>query len=56
MWPCCGMLRPPWGDDIDPSVTNLANYFVTSNGKSLLDEIDAALTEAIETNQAVLVE
>jgi 2,3-bisphosphoglycerate-dependent phosphoglycerate mutase len=38
--------RPPWGDNIAPRVTNLANYFVTSDGKDLFDVLFAALDEA----------
>jgi hypothetical protein len=29
--------RPPWGTDISPDITNLSNYFVTSDGKDLFD-------------------
>jgi hypothetical protein len=28
---------PPWGDDIGPNVTDLSNYFLTSNGRYLFD-------------------
>nr|WP_231515165.1 Imm70 family immunity protein [Paenibacillus sp. UNC217MF] len=24
--------KPPWGEDISPKVTNLSNYFATSDG------------------------
>jgi 2,3-bisphosphoglycerate-dependent phosphoglycerate mutase len=37
--------RPPWGSDIAPSITNLANYFVTADGRDLL----SVLGEAIES-------
>jgi hypothetical protein len=39
-------VNPPWGNDISPSITSLANYYVTSDGKDLIDVLDAAL-EAI---------
>ncbi|MHA7627848.1 immunity 70 family protein [Corallococcus sp. M7] len=29
--------RPPWGEDISPDITSLANYFVTSTGRDLFD-------------------
>ena len=35
--------RPPWGDNISPAITDLSNYFVTSEGKDLF----AVLFEAI---------
>jgi hypothetical protein len=29
--------RPPWGDDISPDITDLGNYFVTEDGRDLID-------------------
>jgi hypothetical protein len=29
--------KPPWGDNIAPTITSLANYFVTADGKDLFD-------------------
>jgi hypothetical protein len=28
--------QPPWGDEISPEITSMANYFVTSTGHDLL--------------------
>lgn len=38
--------RPPWGDDVAPTITSLANYFVTSDGWQLTAVLDAALGES----------
>ncbi|NOT73739.1 MAG: hypothetical protein HOP08_02340 [Cyclobacteriaceae bacterium] len=44
--------RPPWGDDISDEITDLSNYFVTSEGKDLFevlfDAIDKAKAEKTE--------
>lgn len=40
--------QPPWGTNIDPSVTSLANYFVTSNGADLFLLFYKALGTAIQ--------
>lgn len=44
---------PPWGDDIAPRITDLSNYFVTSDGRQLLDVIQAALDTGIRLRRAV---
>lgn len=36
-------LQPPWGDNISSEITSLGNYFVTSDGKDLIDVILRAL-------------
>jgi len=46
---------PPWGDDIAPSITTLADYFVTSDGEDLLDVLDAALAGAGRDGQPLRV-
>lgn len=38
--------RPPWGDRISPTITNLSNYFVTSDGRGLFDVLFIALEDA----------
>lgn len=43
--------NPPWGDNISKDIQNLADYFVTNDGKNLIDVIDEAITEA--TNEKV---
>jgi len=47
--------RPPWGDEISPHITSLANYFVTSDGKDLLDVLQEALAAATKKHQDVVI-
>lgn len=35
--------RPPWGNRISSTISNLSNYFVTSDGKDLIGVIETAL-------------
>jgi hypothetical protein len=35
--------RPPWGDDISPDITDLGNYFVTEDGRDLIDVVAEAI-------------
>ena len=44
---------PPWGSNIAPSITNMSEYFVTSDGRPLLDVLDAAFGEAARTGRPV---
>ncbi len=37
--------RPPWGDNISSDISDLSNYFVTSNGRDLIDVIDECLDD-----------
>lgn len=39
---------PPWGNDISEDITNLAEYFVTTNGKNLISVLKDAIEQAIE--------
>jgi 2,3-bisphosphoglycerate-dependent phosphoglycerate mutase len=43
-------VKPPWGENINPSITSLANYFWTSDGKDLFDVLISAFSEA-KTNK-----
>ena len=47
--------RPPWGDDISPQITSLGNYFVTSDGKDLLDVLQQAFTTAARKQQDLVI-
>ncbi|MEK9199371.1 Imm70 family immunity protein [Ureibacillus sp. FSL E2-3493] len=42
------MQKPPWGDKISSKVTNLANYFVTTDGKTFFEVIRTAMDVAEE--------
>lgn len=35
--------RPPWGDNISQDITDLSNYFVTSDGRDLIEVMRMAL-------------
>ncbi len=37
---------PPWGNNISPDITDLSNYFVTSDGRDLFDVMFQALKDA----------
>lgn len=39
--------EPPWGDNIAPEITSLANYFVTSTGRDLFWLLEELLAEAV---------
>jgi len=49
-------LKPPWGDDISPDITDLGNYFVTSTGRDLFDLLEEAFQEAVKNNLPVEIE
>ena len=42
--------KPPWGNNISPHISSLANYFVTSTGKDifkvLLEAFEASIAES----------
>ena len=39
---------PPWGNNISPEITSLANYFVTSTGRDLFEVFLEALEAATQ--------
>lgn len=41
-------VRPPWGDNIAPSIQSLADYFATSDGHDLIDVLNHAMKFALE--------
>lgn len=48
--------RPPWGDNISKDITNLSNYFITSEGEDLIDILIKALEKGLKTNSDVYIE
>jgi hypothetical protein len=40
---------PPWGDEVAGTITSLADYFVTSDGRPLMAVLDTALEASIRT-------
>lgn len=48
--------QPPWADNISSRITNLANYFITSDGEDFLDIFSHALEKAKETESELEIE
>ncbi|MFJ7934367.1 immunity 70 family protein [Sporosarcina sp. NPDC096371] len=48
--------RPPWGDNISKDISNLSNYFITSEGEDLMDMLMKALKKGLNTNLDVYIE
>lgn len=48
--------RPPWGDDISADITDLSNYFITSEGENLIGLILRALETAKELHLSIQIE
>ena len=42
--------QPPWGTNISSDITNLSNYFVTSDGEDFITVFKHALEKAEELN------
>ncbi|RLJ77790.1 immunity 70 family protein [Pedobacter alluvionis] len=45
--------RPPWGDKIAGRITNLSNYFYTSDGKDLFDVLFTSLETALKVKKDI---
>lgn len=51
IWDIDDLLKqPPWKDNISNDITDLSNYFVTSDGKDLISVFFHALEKAKEVN------
>ena len=48
--------QPPWGNDISEDITDLSNYFVTSDGEDILTILLHALEKAKDVNEDVNIE
>ncbi len=48
--------RPPWGDKISPDITDLSNYFVTSDGKDFFAVLFQAINSARKQNVPLKIE
>lgn len=48
--------KPPWGDRISPAITDLSNYFVTSDGRDLIEVIRMALLRLQKTGGTLTIE
>ncbi|MFB9768129.1 Imm70 family immunity protein [Nocardioides kongjuensis] len=43
--------QPPWGENIAPTISSLANWFVTSDGRPMLDVLASALDASSRIGQ-----
>ncbi|KUP31392.1 immunity 70 family protein [Bacillus halotolerans] len=48
--------RPPWGDNISEDITDLSNYFVTSDGEDFISLLKSALEKGLKTKSEVLID
>jgi len=48
--------QPPWGDKISGHITDLGNYFVTSDGRDLFEVLGEAVDFAVESGRPLRVE
>ena len=47
--------QPPWGTRISNQITDLSNYFVTSDGRDFLTIFRKALDDAIEIEKDIII-
>ncbi len=47
--------QPPWGNNIAAEITDLSNYFHTSDGKNLFDVFNKALDTAKQINKNIII-
>lgn len=47
--------QPPWGTRISNQITDLSNYFVTSDGRDFLTIFRKALDDAIEIKTDIII-
>lgn len=48
--------QPPWGDYISEDISDLSNYFITSEGEDLIDMLMKALEMGRKTNSDIYIE
>lgn len=48
--------QPPWGDNISSDITDLSNYFVTSDGKDMFEVLFRVLNKALEEKVDLIIE
>ena len=47
--------QPPWGKNVSKDITDLSNYFVTSDGNDFLTVFSHALEKAKEVNAEIVI-
>ncbi len=48
--------QPPWGDEISDTITDLSNYFVTSEGEDFFEVLINAIEDAKKNRGKVIIE
>ena len=48
--------KPPWGDKVGRSVTDLSNYHITSTNRVLMDVLIGCLEFQVESGEALTIE
>jgi hypothetical protein len=48
--------KPPWGDNIADTITDLGNYFVTNDGQDFIEVVEKALTESQAIKEDVVIQ
>ena len=47
---------PPWGDNISNSITSLADYYITCDGKDFYEVLLRAIDKSLEYSDDILIE
>ena len=56
IWDIDDLSKPmPWGDNISPDITDLSNYFVTSDGEDLITVLNHAMDKAMELKSDITI-
>ena len=56
IWDCKDLTKQaPWGKNISEDITDLSNYFVTSDGKDLFEVMEEALNMAIKLKKSIVI-
>ena len=48
--------KPPWGNNIRSEISDLSNYFVSSNGEDLFEVLIGAIDKAIEYHTDLMID
>ena len=57
IWDIDDLAKPmPWGNNISSDITDLSNYFITSDGEDLITILAHAIEKAIELGSDISIE
>jgi hypothetical protein len=48
--------QAPWGNNVAETITNMSNYYVTSDGKQLFNVFETALKATIEIKKTIKIQ